>query len=297
MITDIPTAQDFSDAGVNLLHLAWDIALDLVRWSDEKYTGAALDEDMLEEYWRKSQTALGNAFSLIQQAMELGIKGRIAAVSPFILISSEHSKWSDAPFSDFRTVDATDLVRVHNAVSAVGLDEAFRAFFDDVRRKRNKLMHSVPKDTFDAGTLIVSVLTAADALYGDTPWPQLCIRQEAESRISILDGGEGERNRVMNDFELALKYLKPAEAKRFLCFDKKRRAFICPTCFAAGESDYRDQFPLLAQLRSKTPAETMLDCIVCGSASVVTRADCGADGCKGNVLDEEGMCLLCQHNN
>ncbi|MDP3750095.1 MAG: hypothetical protein Q8Q88_23975 [Phenylobacterium sp.] len=299
MITEIPTAKEFHDAGVNLLYLAWDIAMDLLRGSDGKYTGAELDEAMLEEYWQKSQIALGNALSLIQQSMELGIKGRITAISPFILISTEHSKWPtiDASFSDFRTIDAVDLTKVHNAVSTAPLDDTFRAFFDDIRRQRNKLMHSVPKDTFEPGTLIISVLTAAETLYNEMPWPERCIQQESQSRVSIIDGGETERNRVMNDIELALKYLKPAQAKRFLGFDKRRRAYLCPNCYATANRDYADDFPLLAQLRTKERSETTLDCKVCGISSVVERRDCKADECKANVLDDEGMCLFCQHDN
>lgn len=294
MITEIPTAQEFHDSGVNLLYLAWDIAMDLLRGSDEKYTGAELDEILLEEYWQKSQTALGNAFGLIQQSMELGIKGRIAAISAFILISQEHGKWPtfDVPFSDFRTIDAVDLIKVHNAVSTAALDDTFRAFFDDLRRTRNKLMHSVPKATFEPSTLIINVLTAAETLYNDRPWPKHCIEQEAKSRVSILDGGEGERNRVMNDVELALKHLRPAEAKRFFGFDKKRRAYVCPNCFAVSNRDFMDDWPKLAQLASKEPTETALHCVVCDSTSEAIRKTCDHD-CKGNVLDDEGMCLSC----
>jgi hypothetical protein len=297
MITDIPSAKEFSDAGVNLLYLAWDIAMDLVRGSDEKFTGAEFDEEMLEEYWQKSQTALGNALSLIQQAMELGIKGRIAAISPFILIATEHGKWSDVSFSDFRTVDATDLIRVHNAVSTPPLNDTFRTFFDDVRRKRNKLMHSVPKDAFEAGTLIRSVLMAAETLYGEMPWPQHCIHEEAQSRTSILDGGDGARNRVMHDIELALEYLKPAEAKRFLGFDIGRRAYICPTCWDVADHDFTDGLPRLAQLLTKSATETRVSCVVCGAISQVERAACGAEDCESNVLGDERMCLVCQHSN
>lgn len=295
MITEIPTDEEFHDAGVNLLYLAWSLAMDLIRGSEEKYTGAELDDDSLEEYWQKSQTALGNAFSLIQQAMELGIKARIAAVSPFVLIAAEHGKWGDAPFSDFRTIDATDLVRVHNAITTPPLDDRFKAFFDDVRRRRNRLMHSVPKDSFDARTLVVNVLTAAESLFGDTPWPQRCLALEDESRTTLLDGGENARNNVMGEIELVLDYLQPAETKRFFGLDKKGRLYLCPECFSAANKDFTDDFPALAQLESKAPGETSLRCAACGTVSPVERRACEAKACRGNVLNDEGMCLVCQH--
>lgn len=294
MITEIPTHEEFSAAGVDLLHLAWSIATDLIRGSEEKFTGADLDEDSLEDYWQRSQTALRNAFSLIQQAMELGIKARIAAVSPYVLIATEHAKWGDAPFSDYRSIDATDLIRVHNAIGTPPLDDRFKTFFDDVRRRRNRLMHAVPKDSIDARTLVVNVLTAAEQLFGETPWPQRCIALEDESRTTVLDGGENTRNTVMDDVELALAYLKPAAAKRFFGLDKRRR-YLCPACYAAANRDWTDEFPLLAQLVSKDAGETRLRCAACGNVSEVERRPCEADGCKGDVLNDEEMCLLCQH--
>ena len=60
MITEIPTAQDFHDAGLNQLYLAWETATNLLRQANEKYTGSELDEVGLEEYWEKSQVTLGD---------------------------------------------------------------------------------------------------------------------------------------------------------------------------------------------------------------------------------------------
>lgn len=299
MITEIPTAQEFHKAGLNQLHLAWETATNLLRDAHEKYTGWELDEDSLEEYWEKSQVTLGNAFSLIQQAMELGIKGRIAAVSPFILVAQEHRQWpmEDASFSEFRTVDAVDLIRVHNAVANPPFDDNFRAFFDDVRRKRNRLMHSVPKDVFEPGALIINVLKAAEALYGEKRWSEHCLELEADNRIRLYDGGENVVNAVMGEMELALEYLKPAEAERFMGI-KKQRMYLCPSCYSQANRDWgAEDFPKLAQLHSKKPGETQLDCRLCGATNTVERTDCEAEECKGNVLDEERMCLTCQHSN
>lgn len=61
MITEIPSAQEFHDAGLNQLHLAWETATNLIRGANEKYTGSELDAVSLEEYWEKSQVTLGNA--------------------------------------------------------------------------------------------------------------------------------------------------------------------------------------------------------------------------------------------
>ncbi|ESY90685.1 hypothetical protein [Mesorhizobium sp. LNHC209A00] len=85
IIIDIPTSADFHAAGVRQVHLAWQIALQSLRDYDEA-TYFKLDGETPEEatadFWRRSQPLLANAYSLIQHAMELALKGRIAAITP-----------------------------------------------------------------------------------------------------------------------------------------------------------------------------------------------------------------------
>jgi hypothetical protein len=140
MIIEIPTASEFHAAGLNQLYLAWQIAMQAVQeyedlddyigpqekpvesaetkafWESAEFK--AYRESASIEYWTKSQPALANAFGLIQQAMEMALKGRIASISPFLLISRDPKDWpkgvdTDAvPFSEFRTLDAADLVKL-----------------------------------------------------------------------------------------------------------------------------------------------------------------------------------------
>src|SRR5581483_8957747 len=157
MITEIPTSSEFQSAGLNHLYLAWRIAMQAVQ--DYEELEDMLDDDDREAastgYWKKSQPALANAFGLIQQAMEMALKGRIAGISPFLLISRDPKDWPKGvetgavPFSEFRTIDAADLMKVHNAVSREQLGEDFRMFWDNVRRDRNKILHSVSPRSFD----------------------------------------------------------------------------------------------------------------------------------------------------
>jgi hypothetical protein len=165
MITEILTASEFQAAGLNQLYLAWQIAMQVVQDYEEAnrlvddINDEADKESASTDYWAKSQPAFANAFGLIQQAMEMALKGRIASVSPFLLISRDPKDWpkgvdTDAvPFSEFRTLDAADLLKVHNVFFAVPLDEHFRTFWDNVRRDRNKIMHSVSSKSFDPATL------------------------------------------------------------------------------------------------------------------------------------------------
>lgn len=70
MIVDIPTAADFQSAGLKQVHLAWQIAMQSVYDFDEATYYKLADEtpeEAAEEFWQRSQPALANAYSLIQQ--------------------------------------------------------------------------------------------------------------------------------------------------------------------------------------------------------------------------------------
>lgn len=133
MITEIPSPSDFQAAGLNQLYLAWQIAMHAVEDFDFFEDNLDLGDGEAQqaassEYWAKSQPALANAFGLIQQAMEMALKGRIALISPFLLIPRDPRDWPKGvenhgvPFSEFRMLDAADLFKVHNTFITPPLD-------------------------------------------------------------------------------------------------------------------------------------------------------------------------------
>jgi cytochrome c553 len=298
MIVDIPTADEFKRSAANLLYLAWQMVTDLVAQFEEATNYFEADVDR-EEYWSKCQIKFGNSLSLIQQSMELALKGRIAAVSPFLLISRDPSRWpagverKDIPFSEFQTLDAADLIKVHNTVANPALPGEYQTFFNDLRSDRNKIMHSVPRKTFSTEKIIKGLLIAVEYLFNDRLWGNQCIDMEAEGSAALLGGAEFERNVVMRQFDIALRHLQPAEAKRLLAFNKRNRAYLCPSCHGAANRDGGDDFPKLAQLETKNPICASLKCIVCGETSIVLREHCKLEQCKGNVISDEGLCLTC----
>lgn len=304
MITEIPTAADFHSAGLNQLYLAWQIAMQVMRDHEEVQQ---LDPDLTEHeataaaavYWFKAQPALANAFGLVQQAMEMALKGRIAAISPYLLIARDPKDWPGGvetrpiPFSDFRTLDAADLVKVHNTFADTPLNNMFRAFWDEVRRDRNKLMHSVRAKTFEPTVLIRSILTAAETLYSETRWPQQLFNMEAEGAYAAYGyPPEGNHNIVMSQIERAVRNLARADNKRFFGFDPKKRAYVCPLCWSRADRDWQEDWPALAQLSSKLRGEAYLRCVVCDETTGVERLDCINPNCKGTVI-HEGTCLTC----
>jgi hypothetical protein len=303
MIIDIPTAGEFHAAGLKQVHLAWQIAMDSVH----DYDGATYykladetPEEAVEEFWQRSQPALANAYSLIQQGMELALKGRIAAVSPYLLIGGpkdwpKGTATGPVSFGEFRTLDATDLIPVHNSVVASPLDEPFKTFWEQVRRDRNKIMHSSAPGTFTPEQVVKTLLTAIEALFSEVPWAQRLIELEDESKFASLGFVDNARNHVLRQIATAIRHLKPAEAKRFFGYDDDRRGYVCPHCYFASNRDWQDDWPRLAQLTTKSPGATELYCLVCEETTVTERAPCGQTECKGDVI-AEGICLTCTHS-
>ena len=303
MITEVPTSSEFQAAGLNQLYLAWQIsirAVDEFEFADKSTDlgDTAEQEAASAEFWAKSQPALANALGLVQQAMEMSLKGRIAAVTPFLLISRDPRDWPsgadtrNVPFSDFRTLDAADLVKVHNTFLAPPLEAGFRKFWEDVRRDRNKILHSVPQVTFDPSTLVRIILTAASALFSDVRWPQRLLDMEADGRYAAYGMNSGTQNVVMQQVDIAVRHLTPTEAEILLGFDKRRRAYVCPTCYDRADHDWQEDWPKLAQLASKTPGETRLHCVVCAETTTVERSACNGPDCPGDVLIA-GTCMTC----
>ncbi|MFK5599920.1 hypothetical protein ACFZ8E_23425 [Methylobacterium sp. HMF5984] len=304
MITEIPTAADFQAAGLNQIYLAWQIAIQTTQEYDRARESALdLEEEEItaagKAYWLKSQPILANAFGLVQQAMEMSLKGRIAAISPYLLISRDPKDWpskvdtTPIPFSDFRTLDAADLVKVHNTFSDNPLDDQFKAFWDGVRRDRNKVMHSVTVHEFNPSIIVRTILQAVETLFSDVKWPLRLIKMEEDGKYAAYGLGEYyEHNIVMGQIETALSYLEPSEKKRFFSFDSKRRAYVCPGCWYSANRDYQEEWPALAQLTSKSSNCGEIHCILCDQDFAVERSDCMNPDCKGNVL-HEGTCLTC----
>lgn len=300
VIIEVPTADEFHAAGLNLLHLAWGNALAPI--FDMELVGdyAASGEVQIEEFWAVAQPNLANALSLIQQSMELALKARIAQVSPYLLLSRDPKSWpggadtGPVPFSDFHTLDAADLVKVHNTVVAAPLGDDFRQFFDDVRRERNALMHSVPRRSYEASNLVRMLLRAVEYLYGPEPWTkQLLLHEIHTTKAYVGNTSEGaEYNAVMRQVDAAIRVLTTADARHFFGFDKRRRAYICPSCRGNADRHLTEDWEHLAQLRSKEKDETRLWCAVCRQEQGVERARCRMPDCRGNVVGA-GSCLTC----
>ncbi len=177
MIKDIPTSEDFISAGKAQFDFAWDIVVSFLKLFDEagEY-GVDVKEDA-EEFWKAAKQRIQTALAITQQGVELIIKGKIVKISPYLLIVGSPSDWPKATaeeqtsFSNFRTIDAQDLVKTHNLFSNEKLSDEFIGKFDSLRKHRNRVMHTVDKNLkVSALEVVTKILEMHDFLIPDENW-------------------------------------------------------------------------------------------------------------------------------
>jgi hypothetical protein len=132
VIKDIPSAQDFFDSGIELFDFAWNtVAVLLTNLSIAEHDFNVEIAEVTEDYWASSKRRLTTALAMTQQGVEFVLKGKVADVSPYLLLAEPASRGPspydgrDITFSDFKMIDAQDLVRLHDTVQASEISGGF----------------------------------------------------------------------------------------------------------------------------------------------------------------------------
>jgi hypothetical protein len=300
VITDIPSPADFSHAGIAFLNLAWDTVLELVTELD----AAELEEwdtdgTVADEYWKAAQRQLATSVSPLQQGSEFLLKSRIVDVSPFLLLDGSPKDWprgsdhKDVAFSSFKTIDAQELIRAHDVVSSPRLSQEFVALYDNLRRVRNTVMHTIdPQLRFTAKDIIVWILEIVDSLLQQQGWMEIRQKFLETDSVSVAHSSDYVDAAIAKEGLKLTQLLQPSQLRRYFDFNPKQRRYFCPSCqYAARDWDLEVD---TAQLRPNTLSSTILYCFVCRKTHSVARKPCSASECKGNVLDAtDGTCLTC----
>lgn len=268
-----------------------------------------------KEYWqnKSAQRNLSTSIVIVQQGIELLLKANIAKISSFLLLDggvndwSRNSKSKDIKFADLKTINAQDLTRAFDTVSGKKLSDSFKREYEETRKLRNTIMHSVNQNLeLTAKQTIITILEAVEELLQPTKWLEL--RREFIKREPINSIRSYSYSYEMNDspvyqiyreLEIIIDILEPSQLKKYFSFDKRARKYSCRNCFSEMGSLARD-YDLninLAQLKPNLPESTELYCIVCEEKREVRRANCINKECKSNVIDsEEGVCLICDEH-
>jgi hypothetical protein len=301
MITEIPTSDEFSSAAYAQFDFAWDIVISFLITLDEAGQYVEVDKDDKAQFWEAARQRILTSLIIAQQGIEFAIKGKLVSVSPYLLISGSPSDWpkdkagKGIAYSEFRTIDAQDLIKVYNTVHAKPLDSKFAELFERVRRLRNQAMHSVnARLQISAKEVILIILEAHEHLYPDQSW--VAARRDflftAPAAQVYFDNNTID-GVLVREFWIVFNLLTKAERERFFKIAANIRKYICPACrYHSIEID--GPVPHYAVLDPNKPKSTTIRCFVCDDTHLVSRTNCAHAGCKGNVISEEfGICCTC----
>lgn len=204
MITGVPSFAELSETAANWMNLAWSLTIeclsDVEQWRRFQKDGG-LDSDALlrqeAKQIRAQRYRITNGFSLHQQSLELFLKARIAEVSPFLLISGDQRTWpkpkpnENLDFTELRTIDATELCKVVNTVSAAPVSSDFVKLFDDLRKQRNKIIHlGTGNVVFQSTAILANILTTHKELFPNELWQQfrtsICNRDHLRMMTTLI---------------------------------------------------------------------------------------------------------------
>lgn len=300
MIVDIPSSDDFQAIGIQLLNTAWDTAASLLLDINEAEHFDVDTDEIEDAYWSAARMQLSSALSIAQQGSEFLLKAKIAEISPYLLLGTQPREWpkecskKDTPFSSFRTIDAQDLIKVHNTVQLKKVPDEFIAEFEKLRQQRNSIMHSIDKNlSVHVKDLMMAILFINNNLGNEPNWSIVRSTYLKNTPLAQMHSEDWANQQLVREFSIVLNLLSSKALKTFFNFDKKQRAYICPNCIYLLARD-AEILSKTATLSPNTPDSTTISCFVCNEIQEVDRENCSQPSCKGNVLSyESGHCLTC----
>ncbi|MGJ8649661.1 MAG: hypothetical protein ACSHX4_04825 [Opitutaceae bacterium] len=293
MIINTPSPDEFRTYGISYLNLAWDSALSDLSQIEEFVEE---DDDIVLEHSSDFHRKIGLAITLCHQAMEFFIKGRIAEVSPYLLVANSGKDWpsvksdADLDFSDLFTVNSQDLPRIYNAVRSDSLSEEFVQRYNKLRKMRNSLMHSINRNTnVRPKDVLLYILQVSTDILGSYSWIDTRRSYLNDNLYSASKTGETETDLAW-EIARVMEMLSKGEVRRLLLDVGDRRQYQCPLCFS-NDAEIENCF---AVLEPNTPASTSIYCLVCEESTTILRRNCDHDDCPGNVIYEgDEVCLTC----
>jgi hypothetical protein len=300
MMLNVPKGEEFLEAGRETMNFAWSTCLEPVKdlhWYGESAGYPADGEESERRYWVAEKRSQLICMTLVHQATELFLKGMICEISPYLLLADGAPKWpspyAEQPIdlAELRTIDAQDLVRTVDSVSALRLSEQFRVRFEKLRRSRNLGVHSTGSSLeVKPAEIVEAILFIHRELFPNRSWTEVRRGALENGRDSELSGVEAATNTLSLEVQLACGLLRPAHVKAYFGFEKKKKRYMCPQCHWAAYT--KAGFDVkLATLISRKVGETLLFCPLHPDPIEVERNQCGH--CGDDVEHEGFGCLSC----
>ena len=261
MITGVPSYEDLESTAKNWLLFAWREAISAYqeissysKMLEPDYNNENKEDldyhinDVVQSY----NLELNNSISLLQQSLDLFLKARIAKISPFLLIVGDVSTWpntdknGNVDFSEFKTVDATNLCRAIKIVSSDKLHIDFPQLYASVRKKRNKIIHLIPdKHAPEAKDVMLLIMKSQSQLFPDQRWQEFRADKQG---LNETDHEEETHDVIMRELSNIIDALDSKDLKHFMGIHKRKKFLDCPSCMSLKSKWYDETYDF-AQLQ------------------------------------------------
>lgn len=306
MIHNVPSAEDLETISLRLFFNAWSSVTAIVTEFNQIVGNPQEEELEWAVYAESAQNDLQGVYALVLQSQEIGIKSHLARVSPFLLLKKYDAKpitqgTTDYDFSDFPTIDAGELVRVHNMFCPAPLSPAFSDDFDKLRRARNKIAHlGMLNERLDPHELIGLLFKHYNALYPGRRWLPDRLKFISSERWAGYDGGSdwSPTGAVLNEFWDIQSDLTADQLKIVLGHDPSEQRHVCPRCgylleqHTMGSEPYGHDVPT-----AFADGDGHVECCLCLNAFSLREHICNDEDCAGTHVATDGeheeICTVC----
>lgn len=323
MIINVPTAEELRTISLRLYFKAWvetaEIViewyehsglLELPKWLPDE--GRYVDDPKPDmdgawgAYLQAAQSDLQSIYTLTQQSQEIGIKALICEVSPYLLLKGKEAKAaipgnSAFDFTDFPTIDAADLIKVHNIFCNRVITPEFQAQVDDIRRSRNKIYHlGIYRREIDPGAMIDVLLSQYRELYPGRRWLADRNHYATLHRWSFADFDSGEwspKTEVFNELWHLIPVLPEVQFRTVMQHDLNQERLICHSCAAEANLGEREPYPHDVPTAYRIGDTLQLHCAMCDRIYNMRTEACTHEGCQSELtsaeLGSDGRCVIC----
>lgn len=299
MISNIQNAKDFQKLACECLNQAFDLVYDVDR--NRQFVEA--QKVSIRTVWKHNQGTLRTAIVLVHQGIDAFMKAAICNVSPFLLIENKRNEWPTLPntpdkdFGDLYTIGTEALMYTYCGVAPLKVSKELTTFVEEVRTKRNAIVHGITAEELSPIAVVEMILRAYTHFLGKDSWWLTMRDQYINDPLFGLMDSEYE----IASFGRRLHYVEGVLGKgklsKHLTQDLKSRRYFCPSCKHIIEDEEDKMDFKWAYLKPNQPESKSIFCLACQQTFPVLRVQCKKDGCKGNVVTEQGgygrICLTC----
>lgn len=307
MILNIPSKLDFEIVAKENLTQAFNLLFKVYKNYIDYDDEIIREEVTIDNLWTHHNGTLRTSLILLYQAIEGLMKATICDTSPLLLLDKPRKDWPSLPndenkdFDNLYTIGGESLLTTFCATnSKIHIDASLINFIEEIRQKRNHIIHGSTSAIITANYIIESILKTFTIWVGKDLWLTELKTNLLENPLFGYFDSDYESAYSYQYLDFALFLLGKNILSKHIRTDIKGRAYYCPKCKYDIESE-DDRFESKwAFLDPNKPASTKLTCANCNTSFDIIRDKCNNKGCKGNVLynDEDFngtgiFCLAC----